>query len=67
MEISSGGFGFQAEILIKLLKSGSSYVEAPVWGAEEKHSSFALRPKNWISVSKTIFRLIYEVKFKKFL
>lgn len=64
LQISSGGFGFQAEILIKSLKSGSSYVEAPVWGAEEKGSSFALRPRNWISVSKTIFRLIFEVNFK---
>jgi len=59
--ITSGGFGFQAEILVKLIKSGCSYVEVAVKGAEEKGRSFALRISNWLSVGRTIFHLAREV------
>jgi len=65
IDITSGGFGFQAEILIKLLKSGCSYVEVGVEGAEEKKTSVAMRPRNWISVGRTIFHLLIELlRFK---
>lgn len=61
IEITSSGFGFQGEILVKLLKSGCSYVEVPVEGAEETRRSFALRPRNLISVAKTFLHLIWEI------
>ena len=61
IRITSSGFGFQAEIVVKLLKSGCTYVEVGVEGAEEKGRSHALRPRNVLSVSKTLFHLILEI------
>ena len=61
ISITSGGFGFQAEILVKLLKSGCAYVEVGIEGAEEKQQSFALRPRNVMSVAGTIFHLLSEL------
>lgn len=66
IEITSGGFGFQAEILIKLIKSGATYVQVGVHGAEEKGRSFALKPRNWISVGRTFAHLLLELtRFKR--
>ena len=59
--ITSGGFGFQAEILIKLIKSGCTYVEVGVDGAEETNRSSAMRLKNWLSVGRTILHLVKDV------
>lgn len=61
IQITSSGFGFQGEILVKLLKSGCTYVEVGVLGAEETRRSFALRPKSIISVAKTFMHLIWEI------
>ena len=60
IQVTSRGFGFQAEILIKLLKSGCTYVEAGVEGAEETKRSFALRPSNLLSVARTLIHLVIE-------
>ena len=59
--ITSKGFGFQGEVLIKLLKSGCTYVQVGVNGAEETRRSFALRPLNFVSVIRTLLHLIREV------
>jgi len=65
IDITSGGFGFQSEILIKLIKSGCSFVQVGVHGAEEKGRSVALKPRNWVSVARTFAHLIIElVTFK---
>jgi dolichol-phosphate mannosyltransferase len=61
IRITSTGFGFQGEILIKLLKAGSSYREIGVNGAELTNSSSALRPRNLVSVLKTVIGLIWEL------
>lgn len=61
LSITSGGFGFQAEILVKLIKSGCSYVEVGVNGAEETNRSSALRLRNWLSVAGTIGHLIKAI------
>ena len=61
IRISSKGFGFQGEILVKLLKCGCSYIEVGVLGAEETRRSFALRPKNVLSVAGTFMHLLYEI------
>jgi glycosyltransferase involved in cell wall biosynthesis len=54
----SDGFGFQGEILVKLLKAGHSYVEVGVEGAEKTNRSSALRMKNVISVTRTLGGLV---------
>ena len=59
--ITSGGFGFQAEILVKLIKSGASFVEVGVEGAEETNESDALRVRNWLSVGRTVYHLMREI------
>jgi dolichol-phosphate mannosyltransferase len=59
--ITSQGFGFQGEILVKLLKSGCTYVQVGVEGAEETGNSSALRMKNIISVGKTFTHLVIEI------
>jgi hypothetical protein len=61
IDITSGGFGFQSEILIKLIKSGCTFVQVGVKGAEEKGRSFAMRPRNWISVARTFAHLVLEL------
>jgi len=61
ISITSRGFGFQGEILIKLLKSGCSYVEVPVLGAENSNKSSALRIPNIFSVAKTFLSLWREI------
>lgn len=63
--ITSSGFGFQGEILVKLLRSGCTYVEVGVEGAEKTNRSVALRPRNILSVAKTFAHLVYEIaRFK---
>ena len=65
IEIKSNGFGFQGEILVKLIKSRCSFVEVGVDGAEQTKRSFALRPRNIVSVVRTLLRLIFEImRFK---
>jgi hypothetical protein len=59
--VVSEGFGFQAEILVKLIKSGSSYKEVAVDAGVCAPCSRALRLRNVISVSGTILHLLYEV------
>jgi glycosyltransferase involved in cell wall biosynthesis len=61
ISIKSNGFGIQGEIVVKLLKSGCTYTEVGVEGAEEKGRSFAFRPRNVISVTRTVMRLIIEI------
>jgi len=61
LSITSGGFGFQAEILVKMIKSGCTYVEVGVNGAEETNRSSALRLRNWLSVAGTIGHLIKAI------
>lgn len=61
IEIKSNGFGFQAEILVKLIKGGCTYEQVGVNAVERKNQSSALRPRNVISVSRTIARLLVEL------
>lgn len=66
IDITSGGFGFQAEILVKLIKSGATFIHVGVKGAEEKGRSFAMKPRNWISVARTFAHLLLEIwRFKR--
>jgi dolichol-phosphate mannosyltransferase len=57
IDITSSGFGFQGEILVKLLKAGHSYVQVGVLGAETTNKTSVFRLKNLGSVIRTIMRL----------
>jgi dolichol-phosphate mannosyltransferase len=55
--MTSSGFGFQGEILVKLLKAGHSFVEVGVKGAETTNKSSIFRFRNVLSVGNTLFKL----------
>ena len=62
IKVNSTGFGFQAEILIKLLKSGCTYVEVGVDGAAKaEQRSVLLRPRNIVNVLGTCLSLLREL------
>ncbi len=63
IKIKSSGFGFQGEIIIKLLKAGCSYVEIQILGSEKAHRSRAISVRNFINVAKTFFNLVLEIAF----
>lgn len=63
IHVKSSGFGFQGELLIKLIKSGCSYVEIGVDGAtKEQQRSVLLRPKNVLNIMGTCVRLLRELR-----
>jgi dolichol-phosphate mannosyltransferase len=61
VDVRSDGFGFQGEILVKLLKGGCSFVQVAVDGAEKTNRSSALRFSNILSVTATLLLLIWEI------
>jgi hypothetical protein len=53
------GFGFQAELISRLLDEGFSYVEVPVMGQERtKGHAKAITLKNFCSVAHTLLELV---------
>ena len=62
LAIRSNGFGFQGEILVKLIKSGATFVQVAVNGAENTNKSVALRFSNIVSVARTFTGLVWEVR-----
>ncbi len=55
LRIESHGYGFQAEVLVKALRLGKTYVEVPMDLIErEKGESKAFRVKNFIDVWRTL-------------
>jgi len=66
IKMTSSGFGFQGEILVKLLKSGCTYVEVPVPGAETTNKTSVFRLRNILSVTKTLLKLVLVlITFKR--
>ena len=64
--VTSAGFGFQGEILVKLLKSGCTYVQVPVPGAETTNKTSVFRVRNLLSVTGTLLLLVLElITFKR--
>ncbi len=59
--LTSTGFAFQGEVLIKLLKAGCSYVEVGVPTIDLTDNSSALNLRNLFDVMKTLIRLFYGV------
>lgn len=61
MNIESDGFGYQSEILVRLLKSGHSFIEIPfLLGVSGRGKSAAFRWKNIVSVAKTVLTIAIE-------
>ena len=61
--VSTYGFAYMTEILVKLLKSGANFMEVPMINrVRERGATKAFRIKNIISVFKTFARLFYEVQ-----
>ena len=61
--VSTHGFAYMTEILVKLLKSGVSFIEVPmITKKRERGATKAFRLKNVISVFKTFLTLFYEVQ-----
>ena len=61
--VSTYGFAYMTEILVKLLKSGVSFVEVPMINrARERGATKAFRIKNIVSVFKTFLTLFWEVQ-----
>lgn len=61
--VSTYGFAYMTEILVKLLKSGASFIEVPMINrVRERGATKAFRIKNIVSVFKTFLHLFYEVQ-----
>ena len=57
------GFSYMTEILVKLLKSGASFIEVPMINrVRERGATKAFRIKNIVSVFKTFLTLYWEVQ-----
>ena len=55
---SSYGFGFQADILTRLLDEGATYIQIPSYGVDRKGSaSSAMTIRNFLSVAHTLLEL----------
>ena len=58
LTIQSSGYGFQAEVLVKALRTAATYVEVPMELREREHGeSKAFRLKNAVDVARTLRRL----------
>ncbi|MCX6813558.1 MAG: glycosyltransferase family 2 protein [Candidatus Azambacteria bacterium] len=61
--VTTYGFSYMTEILVKLLKSGATFVEVPMINkVRERGSTKAFRPKNVASVFKTFLTLFWQVQ-----
>jgi dolichol-phosphate mannosyltransferase len=60
------GFGFQAEVLLKALAAGLSYVEVALLIDERAAGkSKAVNVRNILSVAATVMRLLYELRIRR--
>ena len=58
LTITSSGYGFQAEVLVKALRGRASYLEVPMVLREREHGeSKAFRLKNAVDVARTLWLL----------
>jgi len=64
--VSTYGFAYMTEILVKLLKSGAAFVEVPmILKIRERGATKAFRLKNIVSVFKTFLTLFWEAQILK--
>lgn len=63
---NSDGFAYQAELMVRLLRTGATFVTANCEMVERtKGSSSAFKPKNVLSVMHTLVGLHWELNVKK--
>lgn len=63
VHVSTHGFAYMTEILVKLLKSGANFLEVPMINrVRERGATKAFRIKNIASVFKTFLHLFWEVQ-----
>jgi len=62
VKMDTDSYGLFAESLIRLLKSGYSYVEVGVPNRDKNSNSKALRLKNFVQVSQMILSLVWEIQ-----
>ncbi len=62
LDLSSDGFGFMAEIVVKALKQGLSYIEVPYRHRERPGGGTTkiFKPKNILSVVRTTLMLLHK-------
>jgi len=66
INIWTNSYAYQAEILIKLIKSGHSYFQLGVKGVfKDTNTTKAFRIKNVLEISLFFIRLIYDIYIKK--
>lgn len=66
IELQTDSYAFQAEILIKLIKSGCSYIEVPVEDKFEKNvKTKAFNFANAAGIALFLFRMVYQVYLKR--
>lgn len=64
--LTTSGFAYQIEALVRLLKSGYSYVEVGMnIRIRECGTTKIFRIKNLASVAKTVIKLFWEIHFKR--
>lgn len=62
--VTTHGFAYQAEILVRLIRSGRSYLQVPMVIQERPAgTSKALRLRNMASVAGTVAALLWEVRW----
>lgn len=66
LPMTTTGFAYMASILARLIKSGHSYIEIGMYITEREYGgSKAFRMKNVLSVSKTLLKLLWKIRFKQ--
>ena len=63
INMTTNSFAYQAEILVKLLKSGHSYTEIETKMQKRTGKSKMFKIKNIVGVIKTVFTLVLEIYF----
>lgn len=61
IDIKADDFSYSAEIMVKLLKAGTPYIEVPM-PIQPKNSTAAFRIKNIAGVIWSVLKLIWEIK-----
>lgn len=61
INIKADDFSYSAEIVMKLLRAGTPYIEVPM-PIRPKNSSSAFRIKNIVGVIWSVLKLIWEIK-----
>jgi glycosyltransferase involved in cell wall biosynthesis len=66
VKMSTNSFAYQAEIIIRLLKSKKkySYIQIPYKAAKTRGSSM-FRLKNLVGMAKTVTKVFFDIYFKK--